>query len=454
MARRRRERSGGLAVEPRSFEELFPLLESGAPRVGVIGLGYIGLPLAVAFAEAGLEVLGFDIDAKKARALSTGTSYLSTMPAERIAEVVGAGRLHATDDFARINECDALLVCVPTPLNEASEPDMRFVEDTMQAIARHGRTGQLVVLESTTYPGTTEEFVRPILEQAAGRRLGKTLWIAFSPERLDPGNAEYDLVRIPKLVGGLDASSGKAATALYSRAFETVVPVSHARIAESAKLLENVYRAVNIAFVNELDEVFSKLGIDTWEVIRAASTKPFGYQPFYPGPGLGGHCLPIDPFYLAWKARVAGAPSRFIELAGEINSRTPKRILERALEALEERKVTAADAHVLVLGVAYKSGVSDTRESPGLVILNALVRSGARVSYFDPLVPELPQTRRSELSMTSEDLDAKSIATFDLVILVTAQPGMDLGMIAQHARAIIDTRNAFAAFPQAKIVRP
>ena len=445
--RGRGRRPGGAPVG-----EFAESLATATPKIGVVGLGYIGLPLAVAFAEAGLEVLGFDVDSSKAAALNERRSYLSTVPSARVSALARESRLVATDDFARVAECDALLVCVPTPLNEEREPDLSFVERTMRTIAEHGRDGQLVVLESTTWPGTTEEVCLPILE-SKGRRLGKDLFIAFSPERLDPGNEEHELTRIPKLVGGLDEASSRLAAALYGRAFETVVPVSHARVAEAAKLLENVYRALNIAFVNELDEIFAKLDIDTWEVIRAASTKPFGFQAFYPGPGLGGHCLPIDPFYLAWRARSAGAPSRFIELAGEINARTPRRILERVDTALSERSLTRADARILVLGVAYKSGVSDTRESPGLLILNELADAGTRVSYCDPLIPELPATRRSELRMTSLELDAETIASFDLVLLLTPQPGMDLGMIAEHARLILDTRNAFAPYPEARLLR-
>ncbi len=421
--------------------------------VGVIGLGYVGLPLCLTFCEAGLSVYGFDIDQEKCNALKAGKSYLSSIPSERVEKAVSGGNLSASSDFSALQSCDAILICVPTPLTEGLEPELRYIRLTAETISHSLRKGQLIVLESTTYPGTTQEVVQPLLEKS-GLKCGEDFFLAYSPEREDPGNREFSTASIPKLVGGLDAFSGELVESLYKRGMESVVRVSHARIAEAAKIVENVYRSVNIALVNELKLVFEAMDIDVWEVIQAAKTKPFGFQAFYPGPGLGGHCIPIDPFYLAWKARCAGVRTRFIELAGEINAAMPQHVLRRLQEALNQEGKALKGSKILVLGVAYKEGVADTRESPGLELIHLLQAQGAQVSYHDPMVPKLEATRKYNFKgMTSVPLEAKYLQNIDALLLSVAHPGLDVELLAKHAPLILDTRNALAAYPDAKVVK-
>jgi UDP-N-acetyl-D-glucosamine dehydrogenase len=423
--------------------EVTAKFQNGTARVGVIGLGYVGLPLCMAFIDGGLTVTGIDIDREKTEALARGETYLSTIPAERIRKAQATGRFSATTDTAALAECDGIIICVPTPLGESREPDLRYIRTTTEDIAGHLRPGQLVVLESTTYPGTTEEVCKPLLE-ASGLRCGHDFWLAFSPEREDPGNPDFHTSDIPKLVGGLDAPGGDLAELMYRRAFRKVIRVSHAKVAEAAKLTENIYRSVNIALVNELKVVYEALGIDVWEVIAAAASKPFGYQPFYPGPGLGGHCIPIDPFYLTWKAAAAGVYTRFIELAGEINAAMPERVVHRVQDVLNNAGKAMKGSKVLVLGVAYKGGVSDTRESPGLELVELLRARGAEVVYHDPLVAKLGRMRRHTLRLENRPLSPALIEAQDVVLLATTQPGMDLELVAKHSKVIVDTRNAFA----------
>jgi UDP-N-acetyl-D-glucosamine dehydrogenase len=411
--------------------------------VAVIGLGYVGLPLAVRFGETGFGVVGFDVDRSKVERLNAGESYIRQVGADRIAPLVRTGRLEATDDFERLGKADAIVICVPTPLTRQREPDLQYVERTTQTVAATLRAGQLICLESTTYPGTTEEVVLPRLAET-GLRVGHDFFLAYSPEREDPGNLRYSTATIPKLVGGVTAACCELAVALYSQAIDHVVPVSATRVAEAAKILENVYRAVNIALVNELKMAFDQMGIDVWEVIEAAKTKPFGFQAFYPGPGLGGHCIPIDPFYLTWKAREYGVTTRFIELAGEINGAMPAYVLARLTDALNRRGKALNGAKVLMLGVAYKRDTDDSRESPALEILSALVAKGAEAGYSDPHLPVLPKVRRHNLELSSVTLDAATVAAFDAVLLVTDHSAFDYRLVFDHARLIVDTRNAFA----------
>jgi len=424
-----------------------PSLQQAIPKrsalVGVIGLGYVGLPLARAFVDAGFPVLGFDVDPAKIEALARGESYLRHLGESFVAEMTATRRFSATADFARLKEPDAILICVPTPLDASNDPDLSYVRRTAEDIAKTLRPGQLIVLESTTYPGTTREVVLPILGRtglACGTDLG--FYLAFSPEREDPGRNGITTSQIPKLVGGIDAPSGEVATALYRGAFSTVVPVSTAEVAEAAKILENTYRAVNIALVNELKVLLTAMGIDVWEVIAAAQTKPFGFQAFYPGPGLGGHCIPIDPFYLAWKARQVGQPTRFIQLAGEINHQMPGYVVGRLTDALKARGKPIKNARILVLGLAYKPDIDDVRESPSFELIENLAELGAKVDYNDPHVPRTHQMRKRDLKMASVALTPKSVAGYDAVIVSTAHSAYDWRMIGDNARLIIDTRNA------------
>jgi UDP-N-acetyl-D-glucosamine dehydrogenase len=416
-------------------------LDQRTAVVGVIGLGYVGLPQALAFAEAGYRVLGFDVDPAKPAALAAGRSYLLDIPAARVAALVSAGRLGATADFDRLPEGDALVVCVPTPLTEHGEPDLSAVSGTAATIARRLRPGQLVVLVSTTYPGTTEELVRPVLE-ATGLAVGRDVALGYSPEREDPGNARYGLENTPKLVSGCTAACRDLTARLYEPVVAKVVPVSSPRVAEASKLLENIYRAVNIALVNELKMCFDRMGIDVWEVIEAAATKPFGFTPFYPGPGLGGHCIPIDPFYLTWKAREFDFHTRFIELAGEINTAMPEYVVGRLRDALDQRGTTLRGARVLVLGVAYKRDTGDIRESPALRILSILDRRGARVAYHDPHVPRLGRSRRYAFDLASTPLTAETLRGVDAVLIVTDHSGIDYDAVVRHAPLVVDSRNA------------
>jgi UDP-N-acetyl-D-glucosamine dehydrogenase len=428
--------------EPDRTETLKRSIASRECTVAVIGLGYVGLPLALRFGEAGFAVVGFDVDPAKVERLNAGQSYIRQIDAERIAPLVNAGRLQATADFERLGKTDAIVICVPTPLTRQREPDLQYVEQTAESVAATLRPGQLVCLESTTYPGTTEEVVLPRLART-GLTVGRDFFLAYSPEREDPGNRHFSTATIPKVVGGVTAACGELAAALYSQAIEHVVPVSTTKVAEAAKILENVYRAVNIALVNELKVAFDRMGIDVWEVIEAAKTKPFGFQAFYPGPGLGGHCIPIDPFYLTWKAREYGVTTRFIELAGEINGAMPEYVLARLTDALNRRGQALNGAKVLMLGVAYKKDTDDSRESPALEILSALLTKGARARYSDPHLPVLPKVRRHSLELRSATLDPATVADADAVLLVTDHSDFDYRLVFEHARLIVDTRNAF-----------
>jgi len=421
--------------------ELIDAIRSRRARVGVIGLGYVGLPLVRAFAQAGYKVVGFDIDEHKVELLAAGTSYIRTVPAELIRQLVSGGRFEPTSDFSRLTHIDAILICVPTPLGDAREPDLSAVTYTADTIAKFLRPGQLVVLESTTYPGTTEEVLAPRLEQS-GLKAGADFFLAFSPEREDPGNPQHTVSNIPKLVGGINTASTQAAVELYTPVVPAVVPVSSPRVAEAAKLLENTYRAVNIALVNELKMLFDRMGINIWEVIEAAKTKPFGFQAFYPGPGLGGHCVPIDPFYLSWIARKYGLNTKFIELAGEVNTRMPDYVVERVAEYLNERAQPLRGSKILVLGVAYKADVDDPRESPAFVIIEKLQAKGATVAYNDPYIPRLPRMRKHKLEMASVPLTEEMLASQDCVIIVTAHSCYDWDWIVKHSKLVVDTRNA------------
>ena len=423
------------------IDKLLAKIESKRAVVGVIGLGYVGLPLVREFCRGGMAVLGFDIDPAKTDALMARRSYIEHIPASLVAEMVDSGRFAATTDFRRLGEPDCILICVPTPLTKMREPDMAYVEATARAVAETLRRGQLVVLESTTYPGTTREVVLPILARG-GLKVGRDFFLAYSPEREDPGRKDHTTRTIPKVVGGCDRNSLRAARACYGVAIDTVVPVSSCDAAEAAKILENTYRCVNIALVNELKLLFDRMGIDVWEVIAAAATKPFGFTPFYPGPGLGGHCIPIDPFYLSWKARQYGLTTRFIELAGEVNVSMPRFVVGKLMDALNEAGKCLKGSKVLVLGLAYKKDIDDVRESPSLELIELLRHKGAKVDYNDPHVPRTHRMREHDLKMTSRRLSAKMLAGYDAVLIATDHTDYDYGFIVEHARLVVDTRNA------------
>jgi len=417
--------------------------------VGVIGLGYVGLPLVFAFGDAGFRVLGFDIDPRKVELLLQGESYIKHIDAARIRQLLATGQFTPTTDFGRLSEPDALLICVPTPLTENREPEMAYIEQPTDAVARTLRPGQLVVLESTTYPGTTAEVVLPRL-QAGGLQVGRDFFLAFSPEREDPGNPSYGTTTIPKVVGGTTPACRDLAATLYAQAIQRVVPVSSTQVAELVKLLENIYRSVNIALVNELKVLCHRMGIDPYEVIGAAAPKPFGYHPFYPGPGLGGHCIPIDPFYLTWKARQYDFTTRFIELAGEVNTSMPYYVVTRVMDALNERGRALKGAKVLVLGVAYKRDVDDMRESPALKIIDLLESKGAVVSYHDPYIPELPATRSYSFSLSSVPLTPETLAAVDCALIITDHASVDYDLVVRHAPFVVDSRNATARVQEGK----
>ena len=420
---------------------LLEKIENKTAVVGVIGLGYVGLPLLHAFHRAGFPVIGFDIDPNKINALHRGENYLKHLGGSMVSDMKKAGRFDATDNFGRLGEADAVISAVPTPLGKHLEPDLSYVEQTAIDIAKTLRKGQLVVLESTTYPRTTREIMLPRFE-AKGLKCGTDFYLAFSPEREDPGRKDHNTQTIPKLVGGIDAESGRIATALYSKAIAKVIPVSSAEVAESAKLLENIYRAVNIALVNEMKVVLTAMGIDVWEVINAASTKPFGYQAFYPGPGLGGHCIPIDPYYLTWKAREVGKTTRFIELAGEVNHSMPDYVVQRTVLALNDRGKAVHGSRVLVLGLAYKPDVDDVRESPSFELIEKLEELGAKVDYNDPHVAKTHKMRHYDLQMHSVPLTPQSLQSYDCVMIATHHAVYDWQMIADNAKLIVDTRGA------------
>ena len=409
--------------------------------VGVIGLGYVGLPLLRAFWDADFHVIGFDIDPEKITTLKQGGAYLKHLGDDFTRKMSQSDRFDATTDFGRLGEPDAILVCVPTPLGAHLEPDLSYVERATDDIAATLRSDQLIMLESTTYPGTTRQVMLPRLE-ASGLTCGKDFYLAYSPEREDPGRKTHDTNTIPKLVGGIDDTSGRLASALYSQAIGQIVEVGCAEIAEAAKLLENVYRAVNIALVNEMKVILDAMGIDIWAVVEAAATKPFGFTPFYPGPGLGGHCIPIDPFYLAWKAREVGQPTRFIEMAGQINRAMPDYVVRRTTLALNARGKSVAGANILVLGLAYKPDVDDVRESPSFDLIEKLQALGATVQYNDPLVPGTHKMRNHDLNMRSVELSAESLKAYDCILVSTAHSAYDWQMIADNAQLIVDTRGA------------
>lgn len=422
--------------------ELKQRIEQHNTLLGVIGLGYVGLPLISAFFRKGFRVMGFDVDQRKVEQLSAGRSYIKHIDSAEVSEWKESGRFEATADVSRLAEPDVLLICVPTPLNDSRDPDLTYVEETTKAIAATLRPGQLIILESTTYPTTTRDVMLPILAES-GLQVGTDFFLAYSPEREDPGNPDYTAAGIPKVVGGHDPASLDLATALYSQAIVKVVPVSSCEVAEACKILENTYRAVNIALVNELKTLFDRMGIDVWEVINAAKTKPFGFQAFYPGPGLGGHCIPIDPFYLTWLARKQGLATRFIELAGEVNSRMPEYVITRLAEFLNERSKPIKGSKILLLGVAYKKDVDDPRESPSFVLMEELLRRGADLSYNDPHVPHLPKMRHHDLpEMESVELTPELLAAQDCVLIATDHSAYDYPFIVQHAPLVLDTRNA------------
>ena len=416
-------------------------------KISVVGLGYVGLPLCLQFARSGVEVLGLDIDAAKVAAINAGRSYIAHIDGAAIQKLVAEKRFAASADLARVREVEAVIICVPTPLNKNREPDISYILKTGAAIAPHLQRGTLVVLESTTYPGTTDEDLRAVLEAGSRLKAGKDFHLAFSPEREDPGNPDSKVAQIPKVVGGLTPACLEKAKALYSRAIQNIVPVSSCRVAEATKLLENIFRGVNIALVNELKVVYAAMGIDVWEVINAAKTKPFGFMPFYPGPGLGGHCIPIDPFYLTWKAREYGQNTRFIELAGEINTAMPQYVVTRVAEALNTRRKAVNGSRVLVLGLAYKANVDDDRESPSYHLLELLKQQGAEVAYYDPHVPVIRPTREHPhwAGMKSVAWNRETVESYDVALISTAHQAVNYQELADWSPCIVDTRNAMAA---------
>jgi UDP-N-acetyl-D-glucosamine dehydrogenase len=413
-------------------------------KISVVGLGYVGLPLSLQFARSCVTVLGIDVDPKKVQLLNNGQSYIKHIESSDIAELLSDNKFSASADFSRVKEVEAVIICVPTPLNKNREPDISFVLETGRTIAPYLSKGALVVLESTTYPGTTDEDLRVVLEEGSGMKTGSGFHLAFSPEREDPANEKSKVKLIPKVVGGYTPACLERAMALYGRAIDTLVPVSSCRVAEASKLLENIFRSVNIALVNELKHVYGAMGIDIWEVIEAAKTKPFGFMPFYPGPGWGGHCIPIDPFYLTWKAREYGQYTRFIELAGEINTRMPEHVVHRVADALNAQGKAVKGSRVLILGLAYKPNVDDERESPSYVLMDLLCKRGAIVDYYDPYVPVIRPTREHSqfAGRKSVEWDRVTIESFDLVLIATNHSCVNYQELADWANCIVDTRNA------------
>jgi len=421
-------------------------------KIAIVGLGYVGLPLALQFARSGVTVLGLDIDPQKVEALNQGRSYIKHIPAGAIAEQVQAKSFAASTDFRRVSELEAVIICVPTPLNKNREPDISYILNTGRSLAPHLKKGTLVVLESTTYPGTTDTDLRAVLEEISGLKAGVDFHLAFSPEREYPGNPDSKVAVIPKVVGGYTPACLEQAKALYSRAIKTLVPVSSCRAAEATKLLENTFRSVNIALVNELKVIYGAMDLDIWEVIDAAKTKPFGFMPFYPGPGLGGHCIPIDPFYLTWKAREYGQNTKFIELAGEVNTAMPEYVVNRAAEALNDLGKAVKGSRVLLLGLAYKADVDDERESPSYVLMEKFKGRGAHVDYYDPYVPVIRPTREHAhwTGTRSVAWDQPTIASYDLVLIATKHSAVNYQELAQWSKLIVDTRNAMAGIPAGK----
>ncbi len=414
--------------------------------IAIVGLGYVGLPLSLQFCRKGNKVLGLDIDDNKVEKLNRGESFIHHIASTVVADEVNAGRFRASTEFSEVSKCNAVVICVPTPLNKNREPDISYIIATGKAIAPHLRRGMLVVLESTTYPGTTDQDLRKVLEEGSGLKAGTDFHLAFSPEREDPGNPDSVVAKIPKVVGGLTPECLKRATELYSSALKTVVPVSSCRTAEATKLLENIFRGVNIALVNELKMVYDAMGIDVWEVINAAKTKPFGFMAFYPGPGLGGHCIPIDPFYLTWKAREYGMSTRFIELAGEVNTAMPDYVMNRLADALNDHGKPLRGSKVLLVGLAYKANVDDDRESPGYVLLDKMKAKGVEVAYYDPYIPEIRLTREHGhwAGTKCVSWDRETISGFDAVLIATAHKNVDYAQLGNWSKLIIDTRNAMS----------
>ena len=424
-------------------------IENRTAHLAVIGLGYVGLPLAIEFAEAGFRVSGIDIDEGRVGAIQKGRSYIQDVPTSEVRDLRRAGRLTATTDFSVLRHVDAVNVCVPTPLSKHRDPDVSYVVSAAEQVAKHLHPGMLVILESTTYPGTTDELILPLL-QKTGMKVGRDFFLAFSPERVDPGNPKFNTRNIPKVVGGVTKACTDVAVKLYRQRLENVVPVSSPQVAEMVKLLENTFRSVNIGLVNELALMCARLKIDVWEVIRAAATKPFGFMPFYPGPGLGGHCIPIDPFYLSWKARASGFEARFIELAGNVNSQMPEHVVNLVAEGLNRRGKPVRGSRVLVLGVAYKADIDDTRESPSLDIMETLRERGARIEYSDPYVPALEFAGRR---LRSVPLSAAQLRRFDCVIIATAHKSFSYPTVLRNARLVVDTRNALQGRKSPRIIR-
>ena len=433
--------SSTLNTSTASKDALLRKLHDRTARIGIIGLGYVGLPLMLRYTEIGYRVLGFDIDESKVARLNGGASYIERIPAAEIAAARAKG-FEATANFARCAEADALIICVPTPLGKYREPDLSFVTATADAIAPYLRKGQVVSLESTTYPGTTDEELRPRIE-SRGLRVGTDVFLVFSPEREDPSNPDYETKTIPKVCGGTTPACLEIGLALYGQAIEKVVPVSSTQTAEMTKLLENIHRAVNIGLANEMKVICDKMGIDVYEVIRAAATKPFGFVPYYPGPGLGGHCIPIDPFYLTWKAREYGVNTRFIELAGEVNSAMPKWVVGKVADALNDRGRPLKGANILVLGIAYKKNVDDMRESPSIELMEILGEKGAKVAYSDPHIPVFPRMRKHHFELSSTPLTPESLGAFDCVLLATNHDAFDYELVRSHAKLIVDTRGVY-----------
>jgi len=417
---------------------LIEKLQSKRAHLGVVGLGYVGLPLAVEFAQAGFRVTGFDLSPEKVKAIGEGRSYVRDIPDEDLRKATEGGRLRATTDFGELAEVDCVNICVPTPLRKTRDPDVSYIVSAVEEIAKYLHKDMLVILESTTYPGTTEELILPMLA-ATGLEVGKDFFLAFSPERVDPGNPVHTTHNIPKVVGGVTSACTEAAAALYGTTLETVVPVSSTRVAEMVKLLENTFRSVNIGLVNELALMCDNMDLDVWEVIDAAATKPFGFMPFYPGPGLGGHCIPIDPFYLSWKARQVGFEARFIELAGLINSFMPQHVVHKVIQALNDRGKAVKGSRILILGVAYKANIEDVRESPALDVIERLRELGGEVAYHDPLIPDLAP---EGIPLRSEGASPRDLAAADIVVIITPHRIFDLEAVASHAPLVLDTRNA------------
>ena len=430
-------------------KDLLARLKEKNFTAAVIGLGYVGLPLAMEYADAGIEVIGVDVDGSKVRSLKAGKSYIGDVPTETVKKAVDAGLFTATTDFSAVAMADTVNICVPTPLRKTKDPDLSYIVGAMEHILEYLHKDMLLVLESTTYPGTTQEVLAPMVE-GRGFKVGTDIFLAFSPERVDPGNARFTTKNIPKVVGGVTPKCTKVATALYSGVLETVYPVSSAAVAEMVKLLENTFRSVNIGLVNEIALMANRMGIDVWEVIEAAKTKPFGFMPFYPGPGIGGHCIPLDPFYLSWKAKQYGFESRFIELAGVVNGQMPHYTVEKVVEALNRFRKAVNGAKVLVLGVAYKRDISDVRESPALDILQLLSKKGAHLSYCDPHVPEV---REAGFALKASPFSAATLRKADCVVIVTDHAAFDYRMIAREAKVIVDTRNALKGLNGKKVVK-